>query len=99
MSEARTITREQVRHVAVLARLNLSDDEIDRFTRELAAILAYVDQLQEVDVHGVEPTAHAVAIQNVLRADEVQGSFNPDEALAIAPKRDGSFFQVPKVLD
>ena len=97
MSE--TITQKEVRHIAMLSRLKLSDDEVRALARELTAILDYVNQLKEVDIEGVEPTAHAVAVNNVFRADEVRPSFDPDTALANAPDRESSFFKVPKVLD
>ena len=97
MSE--TISQEEVRHIAMLSRLKLSDDEVRALARELTAILDYVNQLREVDIEGVEPTAHAVAVDNVFRADEVRPSLDPDTALANAPDRESSFFKVPKVLD
>ena len=93
------ITQDEVRHIATLSRLKLSDDEIRAHARELAAIIGYVNQLKEVDVEGVEPTAHAVHIRNVFREDVVRPSLDPDQALANAPQRDSSFFKVPKVLD
>jgi aspartyl-tRNA(Asn)/glutamyl-tRNA(Gln) amidotransferase subunit C len=96
---ATPISEQQVRHIATLGRLKLSDDEVRLFTRELAEILEYIDQLNSVDVTGVEPTAHAVAVQNVLREDAVAASLPVDAALAAAPQREGSFFRVPKVLE
>ena len=92
------LTEAEVRHVAKLARLKVSDDEVRMFTGQLGAVLDYVAQLQEVDTEGVEPLAHALAVHNVLREDEVRPSLSNDEALANAPQRDGEFFAVPKVL-
>jgi aspartyl-tRNA(Asn)/glutamyl-tRNA(Gln) amidotransferase subunit C len=89
----------QVRHIAVLSRLKLSDREVATFSRQLSAILAYVGKLNELDTTGVEPTAHAVPIQNAFRKDEREEPLSVDEALAGAPQRVGSFFKVPKVLD
>lgn len=97
MSE--TISQEQVRHIAMLARLKLTDDEVASFSQELSAILDYVNQLEEVNVENVDPTAHVVNINNVFRDDVVRPSFDPDTALANAPNREESFFKVPKVLD
>ncbi len=93
------LTEEQVRHVAKLARLKCSDDEIREFTGQLGAILEYVAQLEEVDTENVEPLAHCLPIHNVFRRDEVRTSLSSDEALANAPQRDEEFFAVPKVLD
>lgn len=93
------IGEDQVRHIATLGRLKLSDAEVHAFARELAEILAYIDQLKAVSVDGVEPTAHAVAVQNVLRDDEPAASLGVEAALAAAPQREGSFFRVPKVLE
>jgi len=93
------VTPQEVRHIATLARLKLSDAEVESFTRELAAILAYVDTLREVDVTCVEPTAHAVGAHNVFRDDAAQPSLGENMALANAPQRQNGFFRVPKVLD
>jgi aspartyl-tRNA(Asn)/glutamyl-tRNA(Gln) amidotransferase subunit C len=93
------LTESEVRHIAMLSRLQLSDEEVAMMTEELSAIVGYVDQLSEVDVEGVIPTAHAVDVQNVFRDDTVRESIGSDKALANAPERDGSFFKVPKVLD
>lgn len=95
---ATKLTEEQVRHVAKLARLNCTDEEIATFTSQLSAILDYVTQLEEVDTTDVEPLAHCLAVQNVFRDDVVKPSLSNDEALANAPQRDGEFFTVPKVL-
>lgn len=93
------IDERQVRHVAHLARLELTDEQVDRLSVELSAILDYVAQLDRVDTEGVEPTAHPLPIRNVLRDDRVSTSLDPQSALANAPDREGTFFRVPKVLD
>jgi aspartyl-tRNA(Asn)/glutamyl-tRNA(Gln) amidotransferase subunit C len=93
------LTEEQVRHVAKLARLKCSDEEIKGFTGQLGAILEYVAQLEKVDTENVEPLAHCLPVHNVFRQDEVKPSLSNDAALANAPQRDGEFFAVPKVLD
>ncbi|HRX86700.1 MAG TPA: Asp-tRNA(Asn)/Glu-tRNA(Gln) amidotransferase subunit GatC [Phycisphaerae bacterium] len=96
---ADAVTTEEVRHIATLARLKLSDAEVERFTRELAAIIGYVEKLREVDVTHVEPTAHAVGAHNVFRDDVVQPSPGAAMAMANAPQKQNEFFRVPKVLD
>ena len=93
------ICRVDVEHIAKLARLKLSEQEIERYQRELSAILEYVDQLNELDTDNVEPTAHPLPVHTVLREDEIAPSYEPDKALQNAPQRGGSFFAVPKVLD
>jgi aspartyl-tRNA(Asn)/glutamyl-tRNA(Gln) amidotransferase subunit C len=92
------LTAADVRKVATLARLTLSDEEVARFTRQLGVVLQYVDQLNEVDVTGVEPLVHAIEVENVLRADETTPSLPRDQALANAPKQDGKYFLVPPIL-
>ena len=93
------INTQLVRHVAMLSRLALSDEEVARFASELSAIVQYVDQLNEVNTDGVEPTAHVLPVHNVFREDEVRPSPPPDVSLANAPQRQDTFFRVPKVLD
>ncbi len=92
------INEQEVRHVAKLARLSCTDEEIGRLTVELGSILEYVGQLQELDTTDVEPLAHCLRISNVFREDEVRASLSSEEALANAPDRDGEYFAVPKVL-
>lgn len=93
------IDEAQVRKVAKLARLDLSDAEIHEFTGQLGAILAYVDKMDELDIQEVEPLAHCLPVSNQFRADEIKQSLPNDAALANAPARDGEFFKVPKILD
>jgi aspartyl-tRNA(Asn)/glutamyl-tRNA(Gln) amidotransferase subunit C len=90
---------DEVRWVAKLARLELSDAELDTMTRQLGAIVEYVDQLKQVNTDGVEPLAHALPIHNVFREDEPRPSLPVDAALANAPDRRGDFYDVPAVLD
>ena len=92
------LTEQQVRRVGRLARLNLNDEQVRRLTRELGAILEYVAQLEELDTSDVQPLAHCLPIQNVLRPDEVRPSLSNEQALQNAPQRDAPFFAVPKVL-
>ncbi len=93
------ITRQEVEHVAKLARLELTEQEADTFTGQLDAILAYVDKLKELNTDGIIPTAHAVPMENAFREDLVQTSIGVDNALANAPARAESFFRVPKVIE
>ena len=94
-----SLTAEQVRWVAHLARLELSDADVAHLTPQLAAILDYVDQLKQVNTEGVEPLAHPLKVHNVFRDDEPAPSLPVDAALANAPARLGDFFGVPAVLD
>jgi aspartyl-tRNA(Asn)/glutamyl-tRNA(Gln) amidotransferase subunit C len=92
------ITRADVEKVALLARLRLSETELDTLTSELAQIVTYVDHLAEVDTEGVEPMAHAVEVSNVFSADEVRESLPREIALANAPSRNERGYLVPAVL-
>jgi aspartyl-tRNA(Asn)/glutamyl-tRNA(Gln) amidotransferase subunit C len=94
-----SLTAEQVRWVAHLARLELTDAELETMTPQLSAIVDYVAQLQRVNTDGVEPMAHAVEVRNVFRGDDPAPSLPVDEALANAPARRGDFYAVPAVLD
>ncbi|HMH49019.1 MAG TPA: Asp-tRNA(Asn)/Glu-tRNA(Gln) amidotransferase subunit GatC [Candidatus Acidoferrum sp.] len=93
------ISREEVRHVARLARLHLTDDEAERMREQLDAILAYIDKLRELDVEGVEPTAHAVPLVNVMRDDALAPCLPQEQALANAPDRADEFFRVPRIIE
>jgi aspartyl-tRNA(Asn)/glutamyl-tRNA(Gln) amidotransferase subunit C len=94
-----SLTADEVRWVAHLARLTLTDTELATMTRQLGAILDYVQQLQKVPTEGVEPLAHPLPIQNVFRADEPAPSLPVEQALANAPERRGDFYGVPAVLE
>jgi aspartyl-tRNA(Asn)/glutamyl-tRNA(Gln) amidotransferase subunit C len=94
-----SLTAEQVRWVAHLARLELSDAELATMTPQLSAILDYVSQLQTINTDGVEPLAHPLPIHNVFRGDEPQPSLPVADALTNAPDRHGDFYGVPAVLD
>ncbi len=98
MAESK-ISAEQVRHVAQLARLELTPGEEQRLQVELSAILAYVDKLNELDTSDVEPTAQVGESGTPMRDDEVTNRPAPAEMLANAPARDGSFFKVPKIIE
>ena len=92
------ITPDEVRELALLARLRLSDEEIARMAVDLGAILEYVDQLRALDTSNVEPMTHAVPFDCPLRPDEVAPSLPLEEVLANAPRREASFFQVPRIV-
>jgi aspartyl-tRNA(Asn)/glutamyl-tRNA(Gln) amidotransferase subunit C len=89
------ITREQVLHVAKLAHLDLTDEEVDRFREQLSAILDAVSKVSELDLSDVPPTSHPLELVNVWRDDEPRPSLSLDEVFANAPERDGDFFRVP----
>jgi aspartyl-tRNA(Asn)/glutamyl-tRNA(Gln) amidotransferase subunit C len=93
------ISRQDVEHVARLARLALSDAEIERMREQLSGILAYIDKLRALDTAGVEPTSHAVPLVNVMREDENRPCLPQDEALANAPERSGQYFRVPRIIE
>lgn len=96
---AEAIDEKTVRHIARLARLELSDEEVGRYTHQLAEILAYVQQLNAVNTEGVEPTAHALAVSNVLREDVAVAPLGAEKVLANAPRSAAGYFALPKVLD
>ena len=89
------IERDQVLHVARLARLRLTDDEVERMQRELSGILDHVEKIDQLELDGVEPTSHVVEMENVLRADEPRPSLAPERAVAPAPDPGPGGFRVP----
>jgi aspartyl-tRNA(Asn)/glutamyl-tRNA(Gln) amidotransferase subunit C len=89
------IDREQVLHVARLARLELSDDEVERMSGELAGILGHIEKIGELDLEGVPPTSHVVEVTDALRADEPRPSWPREELLAAAPAVRDDGFEVP----
>jgi aspartyl-tRNA(Asn)/glutamyl-tRNA(Gln) amidotransferase subunit C len=96
---AEKIDETQVRKVAKLARLELTEEEIVEFTGQLSAILGYVEKMNELDTDNVEPLAHCLPISNVFRRDCVKESLGTEKTLANAPQHDAEFFKVPKILD
>ncbi len=89
------IDRDQVLHVARLARLRLTEDEVERMTGELSSILDHIEKISELDLDGVAPTSHVVEMENVLRPDEPRPSLPRERALEHAPDTDGVGFRVP----
>lgn len=93
------LTQDEVEHVALLARLELTDEEKERFTEQLNSILQHFQALSEVDTTGVPPTSHVIEVHNVTRPDRVTPSLSPEEALSGAPDRVDDLFQVPRVVE
>jgi aspartyl-tRNA(Asn)/glutamyl-tRNA(Gln) amidotransferase subunit C len=91
----RVIDRDQVLHVARLARLKLDDEEIERMSSELSGILEHIEHINELDLENVEPTSHVIALENVLRPDEPRPSWSRDEVLERAPDPASGSFRVP----
>jgi len=89
------IDREQVLHVARLARLELDDEEVTRMAGELSDVLGHIERIGALDLEGVTPTSHVVEVANALRADEPRASLAPEVALAAAPEVEGEGFSVP----
>ena len=95
---AERITRDDVAHVADLARLSLTDEELDLFTVQLAAVLDHAEDVEALDTEGVPPTAHPLPLVNVLRDDLVRPSLDRAEVLAVAPAVEDHRFRVPPAL-
>jgi aspartyl-tRNA(Asn)/glutamyl-tRNA(Gln) amidotransferase subunit C len=94
-----SLSADEVRKVARLARLELAEDDLPRIQQQLSAILDYVALLQQLNTDGVEPLAHPLPVQNVFREDEPAPSLPVDAALQNAPSRSGDYFSVPAVFD
>jgi aspartyl-tRNA(Asn)/glutamyl-tRNA(Gln) amidotransferase subunit C len=92
------LTRADVEHVARLARLALSEEELERFTGQLAAILEHAARVAALDTAGVAPTAHPIPLSNVLRPDEIRPGLPRDEVLAMAPEAEDGRFRVPRMM-
>ena len=86
-------------HVATLARLDVTDEELDLFTGQLAKVLEHAADVEALDLAGVPPTTHPLPLVNVLRADVVRPSLDRDEVLAMAPQAEDGRFRVPRILD
>jgi aspartyl-tRNA(Asn)/glutamyl-tRNA(Gln) amidotransferase subunit C len=93
------LDREQVHHIALLARLQLNEEEERTFTDQLGHILEYFAKLDSLDTSGVEPTAHVVDMPPAYRRDAVSNPPAPEDLRANAPARDGDFFRVPKIIE
>ena len=93
------LTDEEIRHIALLARLGISDAEVEKFREQLSSILENMDILQQADTAGLEPTSQSVALENIYRSDETLRSLTADEVLANAPAREDNSFRVNAVLE
>jgi len=93
------ITRSEVEHVALLARLQFDDEQLDLFVNQLNAILDYFDKLQDLDTHDCEPTSHVVAIQNAFRKDAEEGFSEQELLMENAPSEEQGCFKVPKIIE
>jgi len=93
------LTREDVLHIALLARLGLTEAEVERFREQLSNILENLEILQQVDTIGIPPTAQSITLQDVVRDDEVAESLPQGQILANAPQKEGGFFRVRAVLE
>ena len=93
------LTREQVAHVARLARLSFTDEELDRFANQLSDILAYADQVTALTTEDVPPTSHALPLKNVFRPDEIEPCLSQEKALSTAPEVEQGRFKVPRIME
>lgn len=93
------VTEEEVKHIAGLARLKFSDDEIQKYTKDLGEIAEFVEKLNEVNVEGVSPTAHILDIKNVFREDDLKESYNREKLFRNAPSFEAGCISVPKVVE
>jgi len=93
------ISNEEVKHIAKLAKLSLTEEEVEKFSNELGQIATFVEQLNEVDTSGAKPTAHVVDKQNVFRKDEKKESFPREQILKNAPSKEAGCISVPKVVE
>jgi len=92
------ISEEQVRHVALLARLRLDDEQIANIGEDLNSILRHIDTIQQLDLEGVEPTAHPLDVVNVTREDVVRPGLSREDALKNAPRAEGGAFVIPQIV-
>lgn len=99
MQEMTDITKDQVKHVAHLARLAITDDEAEKLTEELTAIIGFAKQLNELDTEGVEPTTHVLDMKNVMRKDEPKPWITQEEALKNAPDKKDGHYRVPAIME
>jgi len=93
------ITKDEVKHVADLARLEITEEEAEQFTEHLSAIITYAEQLNELDTEGVEPTTHVLDLKNVFRQDEVKRTITQEDAMKNAPDSEDGQFRVPSILE
>ena len=94
-----SVSKEEVKHIAVLSKLQLTDQELEKYTSDLSNIVDFANELSNVDVDGTKPTAHILDIKNVFRKDEEQPSYDREEILKNAPSKDAGCVSVPKVVE
>ena len=99
MSKEKKVSKEEVKKIASLARLELSDDEVELYTNQLNDILLYMEQLNELNTNNVEPLSHVLDLTNVTRKDVERPSMDREDVLKNAPETDGEYFIVPKIID
>lgn len=92
------ISREEVKHIAALARIGVDEKDIDKFTHDLSAVLDWIEQLKEVDVSGVEPTAHITGVSNISREDALEEFSNRDSLINLFPDKKDNFDKVKSIL-
>ena len=93
------ISIHDVKHIAELSRISLTDKEIETFSSQLNKIIEYVEQLNSLDTKGIEPTSHVIPLNNIMRDDSISTSLSVEEALKNAPDSTGNFYRVPKIID
>lgn len=93
------ISREEIEHIAILARLSLSEEEKDLFGSQLSSILGYMEKLNELDTRDIEHTSHVLSLHNVMREDTLTSSISRGDALMNAPSRTEKFYRVPKIIE
>ncbi|MCK5511754.1 MAG: Asp-tRNA(Asn)/Glu-tRNA(Gln) amidotransferase subunit GatC [Thermodesulfovibrionia bacterium] len=89
----------KIDHIAVLARLELTPEEKEMFSRQMTSIIEYIDKLNELDTSDIEPTSHVLSMKNIFRDDELKPSLSGDKALQNAPSRIDNFYRVPKIIE
>ena len=94
-----SVSKEDVKHIANLSKLNLTDEELEKYTTELSDIVNFANELSNIDVDGIKPTAHILDIKNVFRKDEIKVSYDREEILKNAPCKDAGCVSVPKVVE
>lgn len=94
-----SITKDTVKYVAQLARIALAPKELEKLSQQLEGILEFIDKLKKADIKDIAPTSHILPVNNVLREDSAAKSLSRDKALENSPQRQGSFFEVPKVIE
>jgi aspartyl-tRNA(Asn)/glutamyl-tRNA(Gln) amidotransferase subunit C len=93
------ITKKEIEHIAMLARLRLSEEEKELFGSQLSSILGYMEKLEELDTKDIEPTSHVLSLNNVMREDAAAPSLAREDALLNAPSHTEKFYRVPKIID